>query len=248
MPRNNITLGDLIWIVESRSAANESRLAAAMAVSAELDELRDELVDHYVQVARREGLSWVDIGHELGVTRQAAHQRFGGGRMKALDMGRRRRRRRGAGCEPATEADLSMLTDRAQRALSAAQDEALQLGHNYLGTEHLLLGLTTEKQGVAAKTLRALDISAEDVRGRIREIVGAGRGAPSGPIPLTPRSKKVLELARTEAKKLKHNYVGTEHLVLALAAEGEGLAARILVDSGVTMTRLRQVTLGLLSP
>jgi ATP-dependent Clp protease ATP-binding subunit ClpC len=92
-----------------------------------------------------------------------------------------------------------------------------------------------DRDGVAAKALRALDISAEDVRRRVREIVGGGRGAPAGPIPLTPRFEKVLELARSEAKKLKQDHVGTEHLLLALAREGEGLAARILVDSGVAM-------------
>jgi hypothetical protein len=247
MARTNITLADLIHIVESRPAANGTRLAAAIAVSAELDELRDDLVDHYVQHARSEGLSWDHIGHELGVTRQAAHQRFGGARIGPLSMGRRRRGRRAPRCEPATEADFAMLTDRAENALSVAQDEARRLGHNYLGTEHLLLGVIADGNRVAGKALRALDISAEDVRRRVTEFVGGGRGASAGPIPLTPRSKKVLELARSEAKKLKQDHVGTEHLLLGLASEGEGLAAKILVDSGVTMTQLRQVILGLLA-
>jgi hypothetical protein len=246
--RNNITLGDLIYIVESRSAANETRLATAMAVSSELDDLRDELVDHYVQRARREGLSWDQIGHELGVTRQAAHQRFGRARIGPLNMGRRRKaRRRPMMCTPATDADFAMLTDRAKNALSVAQDEARLLGHNYLGTEHMLLGVIADGNRVAGKALQALDISAEGVRQRVTEIVGSGRGASAGPIPFTPRSKKALELARSEARRLKQDFAGTEHLLLGLASEGEGLAARILVDSGVTMTQLRQVILGLLS-
>jgi hypothetical protein len=246
--RNEITLDDLIYIVESRSMpANEAGLAAAMALSSELDELRDELVDHYVQRARSEGLSWDQIGNELGVTRQAAHQRFGRARIGPLNVGRRRKARRGPTCEPATEADFAMLTDRAKNALSVAQDEARRLGHNYLGTEHLLLGVIADGNQVAGKALRALDVSADDVRRRVTEIVGRGGGVPAGPIPFTPRSKKVLEVARAEAKKLKQDHVGTEHLVLALAREGEGLAARILVDSSVTMTQLRQVILGLLS-
>lgn len=248
MSRTALPLDELVAIVESRASSDETRLAAAVALSSELDELRDELVDHYVRLARERGLSWVQIGQQLGVSRQAAHQRFGARRVRALDVGRRRRRRRGATCEPATKADLEMMTGGAKDALATAQDEARKLGHGYLGTEHLLLGVLADHNGVAAKAMRALDISADIVRRRIMEIVGRGRETPVGEIPLTPRSKKVLELSRAEAKRMKQNSVGTEHLLLALAAEGEGMAARTLVDSGVTMTRLRSVTLGLMSP
>src|SRR6202012_5730001 len=111
-----------------------------------------------------------------------------------------------------------------------AQEEARMLNHNYIGTEHILLGLIHEGEGVAAKSLEALDISLEGVRSQDEEIIGQGQQAPSGHIPFTPRAKKVLELSLREALQLHHEYIGTEHILLGLVREGEGVAAQILKE------------------
>jgi prophage maintenance system killer protein len=129
-------------------------------------------------------------------------------------------------------------TDRARRTVALAQDEARDLGHNYLGTEHLLLGLLAEGQGIAWRVLDQLDVSAAAARGQVEAIIGRGQRSPAGPIPFTPRSKKVLELARKEAKRLCHNYIGTEHLLLGLVREGEGVAAQVLAGLGADRARV----------
>ena len=116
-------------------------------------------------------------------------------------------------------------TDRARRVVVLAQEEARLLNHNYIGTEHILLGLIHEGEGVAAKALESLGISLDAVRGQVEEIIGQGGSAPSGHIPFTPRAKKVLELSLREALQLGHNYIGTEHILLGLIREGEGVAA-----------------------
>src|ERR1700744_1396806 len=116
-------------------------------------------------------------------------------------------------------------TDRARRVVVLAQEEARMLNHNYIGTEHILLGLIHEGEGVAAKALESLGISLEAVRQQVEEIIGQGQQAPSGHIPFTPRAKKVLELSLREALQLGHNYIGTEHILLGLIREGEGVAA-----------------------
>src|SRR6516225_3481761 len=131
-------------------------------------------------------------------------------------------------------------TDRARRVVVLAQDEARMLNHNYIGTEHILLGLIREGEGVAARALESLGISREAVRRRVEEIIGQGRQAPSGQIPLTPRAKKVLELSLREALQLGHNDVGTEHILLGLIREGEGVAAQVLVKLGADLTGVRQ--------
>ena len=138
-------------------------------------------------------------------------------------------------------------TDRARRVVVLAQEEARHLDHNYIGTEHILLGLIHEGEGVAARALPALDISLEAVRSQIREIIGQGESPPSGHIPFTPRAKKVLELSLREAKQLDHNYIGTEHILLGLIREGEGVAAQVLVKLGGDLPRVRQVVIQLLS-
>ncbi|NBR22575.1 MAG: NDP-hexose 4-ketoreductase, partial [Micrococcales bacterium] len=123
-------------------------------------------------------------------------------------------------------------TDKARRVVVLAQEEAKSLNHNYIGTEHILLGLIHEGEGVAAKALEALGISQEAVRDQVREIIGQGQQAPTGHIPFTPRAKKVLELSLREALQLGHSYIGTEHLLLGLIKEGEGVAAQVLTKLG----------------
>src|SRR5712672_1037336 len=138
-------------------------------------------------------------------------------------------------------------TDRARRVVVLAQEEARMLHHNYTGTEHILLGLIREGDGVAATALESLGISLEAVRQHVGEITGQGQQAPSGQIPLTPRANKVLELSLREALQLGHNYIGTEHILLGLIREGEGVAAQVLVKLGAELTRVRQQVIQLLS-
>ncbi|MCW2787048.1 MAG: NDP-hexose 4-ketoreductase [Marmoricola sp.] len=138
-------------------------------------------------------------------------------------------------------------TDRARRVVVLAQEEARMLSHNYIGTEHILLGLIHEGDGIAAKALESLGISLEGVRAQVEEIIGQGQQAPSGHIPFTPRAKKVLELSLREALQLGHNYIGTEHILLGLIREGEGVAAQVLQKLGADLNRVRQQVIQLLS-
>ena len=138
-------------------------------------------------------------------------------------------------------------TDRARKVVVLAQEEARMLNHNYIGTEHILLGLIHEGEGVAAKALEAMGISLESVRAQVEETIGQGQTAPSGHIPFTPRAKKVLELSLREALQLGHNYIGTEHILLGLIREGEGVAAKVLEKLGADLSRVRQQVIQLLS-
>jgi ATP-dependent Clp protease ATP-binding subunit ClpA len=138
-------------------------------------------------------------------------------------------------------------TDRARRVIVLAQEEARLLNHNYIGTEHLLLGLAHEGQGVAAKALELLGIRLEVLRSQVQGIIGQGQQAPTGHIPFTPRAKKVLELSLRESQQLGHNYIGTEHILLGLLREGEGVAAQVLVKLGGNLSRVRQQVIQLLS-
>jgi ATP-dependent Clp protease ATP-binding subunit ClpA len=138
-------------------------------------------------------------------------------------------------------------TDRARRVVVLAQEEARLLNHNYIGTEHILLGLIHEGQGVAAMALESLGFSLQAVRAQVEEIIGQGQSAPVGHIPFTPRAKKVLELSLREALQLGHNYIGTEHILLGLIREGEGVAAQVLVKLGADLSRVRQQVIQVLS-
>ena len=137
-------------------------------------------------------------------------------------------------------------TDRARRVVVLAQEEARMLNHNYIGTEHILLGLIHEGEGVAARALESLGISLQAVRQQVQDIIGRGQQAPSGHIAFTPRANTVLELASQEALQLGHNYIGTEHILLGLIREGEGVAAQILVKLGADLNRVRQQVIQLL--
>ncbi len=138
-------------------------------------------------------------------------------------------------------------TDKARRVVVLAQEEAKMLNHNYIGTEHILLGLIHEGEGVAAKALEALGINLDAVREQVQEIIGQGQTPPTGHIPFTPRAKKVLELSLREALQLGHSYIGTEHLLLGLIREGEGVAAQVLTKLGADSNRVRQQVVELLS-
>ena len=138
-------------------------------------------------------------------------------------------------------------TNRARRVVVLAQEEAKMLNHNYIGTEHILLGLIHEGEGVAAKALESLGISLDAVREQVQDIIGQGQQQPTGHIPFTPRAKKVLELSLREALQLGHSYIGTEHILLGLIREGEGVAAQVLVKLGADLNKVRQQVIQLLS-
>jgi hypothetical protein len=203
------------------------RLAAAVDVAERARVLSDQLLDEVVGEARAAGCSWSEIGGGFGITKQAAQQRFVAGPAPA-------------GVWPEGFGDAS------RRVMVTAEREARELGHNYLGTEHMLLGLLAEREGLGAHALAALDVSAEAVREKIREIVGAGAPREWECLGVAPRAKRVLEGARREAKALSHNRVGTEHLLLALVHEGEGVAARVLRDLGAGRERVEAQLAGML--
>jgi hypothetical protein len=138
-------------------------------------------------------------------------------------------------------------TERARKAMTLAQDEAQRLGHNYMGTEHLLLGLVREGEGVAAKVLNNLGVSLDRVRSEVEFIIGRGDRVVLGEIGLTPRAKKVIELAVDEARRMGHNYIGTEHLLLGLLREGEGIAAGVLESLGVNLEKVRVTVMQMLA-
>jgi ATP-dependent Clp protease ATP-binding subunit ClpC len=139
-------------------------------------------------------------------------------------------------------------TERARQVVVLAQDEARALKHNYIGTEHILLGLLREEEGLAARVLESLDVTVEDVRAQVARIVGRGdEEVTTGQMPLTPRSKKVFELSLREALSLNHNYVGTEHILLGLVRENEGVATRILLDFDADAEKIRNEVIRVLS-
>ena len=138
-------------------------------------------------------------------------------------------------------------TERARQVVVLAQEEARALKHSYIGTEHILLGLLREQEGLAARVLESLDITLERVRGEVVRIVGSGEEFPAGQIPFPPRAKQVLELALREALSLGHNYIGTEHILLGLVRENEGVAARILLDFDADSEKIRNEVIRMLS-
>lgn len=138
-------------------------------------------------------------------------------------------------------------TDRARRVVVLAQNEARELKHNYIGTEHLILGILAESEGIAAQALHSFNISPELVRTQVETIIGMGQQAPAGHIPYTPRAKKVLELSLREALQLGHNYIGTEHILLGLIREGEGVAAQVLTGQGLELNAVRRKVIHLIT-
>jgi hypothetical protein len=207
----------LVAVVDAAEPTELDRVRAAVVLADELGALGDAVVTHFVGAARTSGCSWSAIGAELGVSKQAAQQAFVAGPRRGR-FGRR----------PAGRPHWRW-SDEAGLVLKATKDEARALAHDHVGTEHLLLGLTSG-EGVAPAALRRLGVDHDAVRRHVQEILGTGgKPGPARP-PFTPRAKKVLELAVREAVRLRHDRVRTEHLLLAVVREGQGLAAQILVQ------------------
>jgi hypothetical protein len=227
MDASKLELQDLIRTVERRCHGDAlERLTEAVRLSETLEGLSDDLVGHFVEAARESGSSWAEVGSHLGVTRQAAQQRH---------VARRGLLRRIGG----GEAPFARFAPAARQAVTHAQVEARQLKHDFLGTEHLLLGLLHERHGIAAIVLGELSLELTSGRDAVVAIVGRGSEAHAGPLRFAPRAKKVLELALREAKHLGHDRVDTEHFLLAMLREGQGVAAQVLADHGITVDRVR---------
>ena len=225
-------LDDLIDQVEDTSLTDEplDQLSAAMDVKAEVDVLTDTLIGHFVDRARQAGCSWSDIGSAMGVTKQAAQQRH------TSERPRRERPWRGA-----------RFTPRAKNVVREAQQAASELGHSYIGTEHLLLGILAVSQSLAAKVLAARGVTHEAVLEAVKAATDTGTPRRRRHLPFTPLAKRVLEGALGEAGALGHGYVGTEHLLLAARRVEDGIAARILADLGISAEELRADVVKLLA-
>jgi ClpA/ClpB-like protein len=222
------SLTELIQTVNDRSADEDALtlVAAAAEVSGEITSKADLLLGHFVEVARHAGRSWAEIGAALGVTKQGAQQRF-------VD--------RDATTPSAEDQLLVGYTVRARASVARAREEAVEMGHNYVGTEHLLLGVLADPAALSVRVLTELGIPADELRRTVMEAAGP-RSPPepsAGDAPFTPRSRRVLDLTRGESLRLGHNYVGTEHLLIALAAEKDGAGGRVLREHGVDVDRAR---------
>jgi hypothetical protein len=218
------------------------RLAAAVEMNKALADLGDRLISHYVEGARAKERSWTEIGDVLGVSKQGAQQRFG--RRFVPASLRREMRRMSRKTDPMSGNMFERFTDSAREVMVKAQDEARLLSHNYLGTEHLLLGLLSA-EGKALGVLNGLGISSVGVRAEVDSIIGKGTAPAAGPPPFTPRAKKVIELAFRESLRLGDHHVASEHVLLGLLREGEGVAAQILKKLKVSEEQIQNVLKGM---
>jgi len=211
------TLQQLIETVAADAAGGDdlAQLAAAARTAADLEEVADGTLTHFVDQCRRNGRSWSEISKALGVTKQAVHKRFS---------------------SPPT---FERFTLRAKGALEGAAAAARRLGHNYVGTEHLLLGLFSQPDGIAAKVLVAEGLTGDGVEAAVLVLTPRGGSTVDVP-PFTPRAASCLEKALGEALQLGHNYIGTEHILLGLFRDEEGFAARIMHDAGIRHDAVRE--------
>ncbi|HEY3238480.1 MAG TPA: Clp protease N-terminal domain-containing protein [Acidimicrobiia bacterium] len=238
-------LDRLIAAVIAEAVGEEplDRLAAAARVRDDLDQLTEALLDHFVEEARQAGCSWSQIGAALGVSKQAAQQRHTAVESVARQLlARLPQLRKPGGRGPF----FARFTAGARRSVVLAQGAARRLQHNYIGTEHLLLGVLEEQESAGARALAELGVTGEEVEAAVVEEIGLGTEPGGGHIPFTPRAKKVLELALREAIKMGHKHIGTEHVVLAITREGKGVAAQILAARGADDARVREVVQRLL--
>jgi hypothetical protein len=223
-----VRLDELIRYVTSHYEGPLDQVSAAVQVAEQLGEISDHLIGHFVDQARKSGASWTEIGASMGVTKQAAQKRFVpketafAALLDDILPG---------------QAFTSRFTDRARRALEAARQEARDHGHNYVGTEHVALGLLHE--GLALQAIEALGVPAATAREALIAALGPSVEANPADLHLTAKSRKALALTLREALLLGHNYIGTEHMLLGVLDEGEGLGATTLVSLGITADATR---------
>jgi len=234
----------LIAAVADSAATDEplDRLAAAVRARDELDALSEALLDHFIEEARQAGCSWSQIGNVLGVSKQAAQQRHTATESVARQILSRIASRALSGKAPGL---FTRFTPRARAAVVHAQEASRRLRHRFVGTEHVLLGLLAEPEGIAARVLAELGIDEAAVELAVTGRVGVGKEEVGGHIPFSPRAKKTLELALREALALKHNYIGTEHILLGLLRAG-GMAGEVLAERGATAEQVRPAVMRLL--
>ena len=213
------TLDELIATVADRSAGEDPlvQLSSAVELAGELGTMSDALLNHFVETARSAGASWAQIGSALGVSKQGAQQRFVGRTIQVEELPHHER-----------------MTARARTSLAAAVKEARTLGHGYVGTEHLLLGLLHEPRGLAVKAIELSGSSITAVREALVPKLAAKQETSSMEPVLTPRARRALDLTLGEALRLGHNYIGTEHILLGLLKEGEGLGGQTLTQLGIS--------------
>jgi hypothetical protein len=229
-----VELSQLISAVEDGADDPLDRVSTAAALKDQIEGLADDLLDHFVKGAREQGCSWTQIGDALGVTRQAAQQRHGG-LLDRLLKGFKGR-------------TFNRFTERARTAVTEAQAAARARNHGYIGTEHVLLGLYAgDDANVAVRALARLGVDRAAVERLVDERVERGAAPVRGHIPFTPLAKKALELALREALALGHNYIGTEHIVLALRRVDEGVAGQVLAELGVSYGDLRATVMDVLT-
>jgi hypothetical protein len=218
MENHPVRLDELISYVKSQEDTPLDQVSAAVQLADHLGEVSDHLIGHFVDQARKSGASWTEIGQSIGVTKQAAQKRF-----VTKDL---------IGCSKPFE----RFTDRAKHVLRAAQEEARDHLHDYVGTEHLALGLLHEPDGIAAKAIEAIGVPISTARETLDAALMPARVTEriTGDSSFTAKSRRVLELAVREALHRGHNYIGTEHLLLGILAEGDGLGATTLAGLGIT--------------
>jgi hypothetical protein len=192
-------------------------LSEAVSMSDVISDVADQLVGHFVDAARTAGVTWAEIGRTMGVSRQAVQKRFVP---------------RSAAVGGLDAAAFDRFTPRARAVVAASQDEARAAGHDYLGTEHIVLGLLSQPEGLAGKFL-AEKTTPEQLRAAVSEVLGPRRDNVPEQIPFTSRGKRALELSLQEAQRLGHDYVGTEHLLLGVLAEQHGIGGQVLIRLGV---------------
>lgn len=224
-------LQELIAQAERQTVTDDplARVAAARDLCAELSVLGDQVVDHFVDAARREGCSWAQIGSVLGVSRQGAQQRYGGLMRRVPLVGRR-----------GPSSPVTRFGPDTRRAVVEAQAAARAMAHDHVDTEHLLLGLLSagpDATGTAVLTVCGLDRAG--VEREVTTVVRPGTDSPGRHIPFSPGAKKALELSLREALALRAQRIGTEHLLLALLRERKGVAAQVLAEHGIDRDRVR---------
>jgi hypothetical protein len=223
-----VRLDELISFVKSQQDTPLDQVSAAVQLSDHLGEVSDHLIGHFVDQARKSGASWTEIGQSIGVTKQAAQKRF-----VTKDL---------IGWQDLHSKPFERFTDRARHALRAAQDEARDHLHDYVGTEHLALGLLHEPDGIAAKAIEAIGVPLSTARETLDAALMPARVTEpvTGDIGFTAKSRRVLELSVRDALRMGHNYVGTEHLLLGVLGEGDGLGATTLAGLGITPERAEE--------
>lgn len=223
-----VRLDELISYVKSQEETPLDQVSAAVRLADHLGEVSDHLIGHFVDQARKSGASWTEIGSSIGVTKQAAQKRFV---VKDVIEWQNFRSK-----------PFERFTDRARRVLHAAQEEARDHLHDYVGTEHLALGLLHEPDGIAAKAIEALGVTTSAAHDALVAALGPARVTErvSGDSGFTAKSRRVLELAVRDALRMGHNYIGTEHLLLGVLDEGSGVGGTTLIGLGITPERTEE--------